>query len=184
MFHPGGSIAGEGATPLGKLFAILPMAGFLACVPVFVALPFIAGAGLGVVIHGTASIREGALPWLVPICVGALMASLALDPLVDTVADRFLPGNRLVAGAAGVPPDGQAISGKVQGTAAIACGAGCPGTAGDSHVERQTSLGGRAPAGRRETFLERRLGAVASTPAVQKLLVSQLLQVGADHRHQ
>ncbi|RAX48112.1 hypothetical protein DQ353_16650 [Arthrobacter sp. AQ5-05] len=132
---------------MGKLFAILPMAGFLACVPVFVALPFIAG----VVIHGTASIREGALPWLVPICVGALMASLALDPLVDMVADRFLPGNRLVTGAAGVPPDGQAISGKVQGTAAIACGAGCPGTAADSHVERQTSLGAgrRLDAGKR-----------------------------------
>lgn len=101
MFHPGGNIAGENATPLGKLFAILLMAGFLACALVFVALPFIAGVGLGVVIHGTASIREGALPWLVPICVGALVASLALDSLVDAVADRFLPGHRLVAEALG-----------------------------------------------------------------------------------
>ena len=77
------------------------MAGYLACVLVFVALPFIAGVGLSVVIHGTASIRAGALPWLVPICVGALVACMALDSLVETVADRFLPGHRLLAEALG-----------------------------------------------------------------------------------
>lgn len=76
---------------------MLMVAGLLAGVLVFVALPFIAGVGLSVMIHGVDAIQDGALPWIVPICVLALVGVLTLDSLVDAVIERLVPGNRLAA---------------------------------------------------------------------------------------
>jgi hypothetical protein len=73
----------------------LLMTAYLACVIVFVSLPFIAGVGLSVLVHGTASIRDGALPWIVCICAGTYLAIMLLESLLGGLVERFIPGNRI-----------------------------------------------------------------------------------------
>jgi hypothetical protein len=79
----------------------LLMAAYLACVIVFVSLPFIAGVGLSVLAHGTASIRDGALPWIVCICAGTYLAIMLRGSLLDSLVERFIPGNRIATEALG-----------------------------------------------------------------------------------
>ncbi|WP_411733961.1 hypothetical protein [Paeniglutamicibacter sp.] len=86
---------------LEKFSTVLLMAAYLACVIVFVALPFLAGVGLSVLIHGTASVRDGALPWIVRICAGPFLAGMLLGWRLDDLIERFIPGNKIAGEVVG-----------------------------------------------------------------------------------
>ena len=90
-------MAAEQATPGGKLAGWLVVGGLLVGVLVFVALPFIAGVGLSVILHGAGAIRDGALPWIVPICVLALISVMMMDSLAEAIIQRLVPGNKMAA---------------------------------------------------------------------------------------
>lgn len=94
-------MGGKIGTILGKGSAFLLMAAYLACVIVFVSLPFIAGVGLSVLIHGSASVRDGAPPWIICICAGTYLAIVLFGSLLDGLIERFIPGNKLAGEVVG-----------------------------------------------------------------------------------
>lgn len=65
-------------------------------------LPFIAGVGLSVLIHGTPSIRYGALPWIFSICADTFLASMLLASLLDDLVERIIPRNKIAREMLGI----------------------------------------------------------------------------------
>ncbi|QXQ10205.1 hypothetical protein [Paeniglutamicibacter sp. Y32M11] len=68
------------------------MSAFAICVLAFVALPFVAGIGLTVWFFGPESIKDGALPWILYICVGTFIGVMLADSILEPLFDRYLPG--------------------------------------------------------------------------------------------
>lgn len=54
------------------------MVAYLACGIVFVDVPFLAGVWLSVLIHGTESVRDGALPWTLAFRAGTFLAGVGV----------------------------------------------------------------------------------------------------------
>ena len=75
------------------------MSAFVICVIAFVALPFVAGIGLTVLVFGPESIKDGALPWILYICVGTLLAVMLADSILEPLFDRYLPGQPIAGEA-------------------------------------------------------------------------------------